>query len=255
MLLVSDIMTKNPEYFHPKDLASKARSVMREHRYRSFPVVEDDKVVGIITRGDIMRVTSNRTNLLVEGIMSKNVDTITKDKDIIECGAEMLKAGVNQLPVIENDKLVGIVCAHDILAALIEANRKPKKNSVSEIMTTEVIYCNPEDEISNILDKMQASGYSGFPVVSKKKVIGMITRLDIIRVGSARLSKESGKNRVVYVKKAMKTPAITIKQDASVKDAAELMIKNKIIRIPVVDKHNNLVGIIDIEDVMRTYLS
>jgi CBS domain-containing protein len=77
--------------------------------------------------------------------------------------------------------------------------------------------------------------------------------MDMIREGSMRVSKESGKGKTVHVKKAMKKPAVTISRDASTKDAAELMIKKKISRLPTTDEKDRLVGIVDVEDILRAY--
>jgi CBS domain-containing protein len=253
MILVKDIMTRDPEYFYPQDQVTKARSVMRDHHYRSFPVVKDARLVGIITRGDVMRVTSNKANILVEGIMTKNIEAASPEEDLFSCTHKMLKAGLRQMPVVAKDALVGIISASDILATFLENKYTPQKKNVLDIMTTGVLYCEPEDELLHIWDKMYASGLSGFPVVLKGKVVGMITRMDMIREGSMRVSKESGKGKTVHVKKAMKKPAVTISRDASTKDAAELMIKKKISRLPTTDEKDRLVGIVDVEDILRAY--
>lgn len=254
MILVQDVMAKEPECIHPSDQVTKARSIMRGHKRRSFPVVEDGKLVGIVTRGDVMRVTSSKTNLLVEGVMTKNVVSAAQDDDLFSCARKMIKVGIRQLPVIEGDNLVGIISARDLLAAFVGHKYNPVKRKVSDIMTSEVVCCEPGDELSGIWDKMYASGFSGFPVVGKKKVIGMLTRMDIIKEGSVRLSKESGRPRIVHVEKAMKTPAITIDSEADIKEAAELMLERDIIRLPVVDEDKKLVGIVDIEDILRAYV-
>ncbi len=254
MVLVKDIMTKDPESVQASDLVTKARSIMREQGYRSFPIIEDGRIEGIVTRGDVMRVTSSKTNLLVDGIMTKNLITTTPDEDIFSCTREMIKAGIRQFPVVENEKLVGIISSSDILTAFVEHDYNPVKKKISDTMVTgNIVCCEPEDELSSIWDKMYSSGFSGFPVIKKDQVIGVITRRDIIRDGSVRLSKESGKGRVVYVKKAMRTPAITVKPGVDVKDAAALMLKKKISKLPVTDEKNKLVGIIDIADILKAY--
>jgi CBS domain-containing protein len=254
MILVKDVMTKDPECVDPSDLVTKARSVMRKHNRRCFPVVEDGKLRGIVTRGDVMRVTSNKTNLLVEGIMTRNVITTTPGDDLFSCARKMIKAGIRQLPVAEEDTIVGIVSAYDILSAFVENDHKPVKKKISEIMTYEVVHCEPDDELSGIWNKMYASGFSGFPVLKKDRVIGMITRMDIIKEGSVRLSKESGKGRVVHVKKVMRTPAITIKPEAKTNEAAGIIMSEDIIRLPVTDEDGRMIGIVDIEDIIRAYI-
>ncbi|MBN2013987.1 MAG: CBS domain-containing protein [Candidatus Altiarchaeota archaeon] len=254
MVLVQDVMTADPECIHASDLVTKARSIMRRHRRRSLPVVEEDKLVGIITRGDVMRVTSNKANLLVGGIMVKNVVTSGLEEDLLSCAQKMIKAGIRQLPVVADDRIVGIISARDLLAAFMKHSHNPVKKKIADVMTSEVVFCEPGDEISGIWDKMYASNFSGFPVLKKKKVIGVLTRMDMIRAGSVRLSKESGRPKIVHVEKAMRTPAVTIKPGADVKEAAALMLERDIIRLPVTDEKGHLQGIVDIEDILRAYV-
>ncbi len=254
MILVKDVMTENPEYVNPSDLVTKARSIMRKHSRRCFPVVEDRKLTGIVTRGDVMKITSSKTNLLVEGIMTKNVITATSDENLSSCTRKMIKASVRQLPVVEDDTLVGIISAYDILSVFVKNGYTPVKKRISEIMTTDVIYCEQEDELSKIWDKMYSSGFSGFPVLKKGKVIGMITRSDIIKEGSVRLSKESGRTKVVPVKRAIKTPAITTTVNSKIEDATKIMTESGIIRLPITDKEGHLLGIVDVEDILRAYV-
>lgn len=254
MILVKDVMTENPVHVHASDLVTKVRSIMREKGYRALPVLEHDRLIGIIARGDVLRITSSKTNLLVEGIMNRNVITITPEEDLFSCTRRMIKSGIRQLPVVDNNKLVGIISSTDVLSAFVKNGYRPVKKRVGEIMTTDVIYCEQEDELSKIWDKMYSSGFSGFPVLKKGKVIGMITRGDIIREGSVRLSKESGRTRLVPVKRVIKTPAITTTANSKIEDAARIMTENKIIRLPVTDKEGHLLGIVDVEDILRAYV-
>jgi len=254
MILVKDVMTENPVYVHASDLVTKVRSIMRDKGYRALPVLEQEKLIGIISRGDVLRVTSSKTNLLVEGIMNRNAVTTTPEKDLFSCTRKMIKAGIRQLPVVDDNKLVGIISSTDVLSAFVKNGYRSVKKKINEIMTTDVIYCEQEDELSKIWDKMYTSGFSGFPVLKKGKVIGMITRSDIMKEGSVRLSKESGRTKVVPVKRAIKTPAITTTGDSKIEDAAKIMTESKIIRLPVTDKEGHLLGIVDIEDVLRAYV-
>ncbi len=254
MTLVKDVMTENPVYVHASDLVTKVRSIMREGRYRALPVLEHEKLIGIISRGDVLKVTSSKTNLLVEGVMNRNIITTTPDEDLFTCAREMIKSSIRQLPVVENNKLVGIISYTDILSAFVENGYRPLKKGINEIMTSDVVYCEQEDELSGIWDKMYSSGFSGLPVLKRGKVIGMITRMDIMKEGSVRLSKESGKTKTVPVKKAMKTPAITITADYKIEDAAKTMTENRIVRLPVTDKQKKLIGIVDMEDIIKAYM-
>jgi CBS domain-containing protein len=121
---------------------------------------------------------------------------------------------------------------------------KPRKTSIKSIKTNKVVTCDPKDKIAKVWVKMEDTGFSGMPVVKKKKVIGMITRGDIL---------SSGTKTSASVEKVMKTPAITVNSNAKVEDALKLMLKHNIGRLPVVQK-NRLVGIIDRENILEAWL-
>jgi len=252
---VAEVMTKNPVCIDANDVVTKARSIMRECGFRALPVLEDGKLVGIISRGDVLRVTSRKTNIKVKGLMSENVVTASPDDDLFYAARKMISSGIRQLIVVKNDKLFGIITAKDILRKFVENDYTPVKKKVGDVMTRDVVYCEQDDEISKIWDKMYSSGYSGLPVVKDGKVIGMITRMDIIRDSSVMLSKESGKIRNVHVRKVKKTPAITTTPTENIKNVAEIMIERSISRLPVVNSSDRLLGIVDIEDILRAYVS
>ncbi len=254
MITVGDIMTKDIVCIESTDTISKARSIMRKCGYRALPVLEEGKLVGIISRGDVLKVTSGKTNVYIKGLMNENVVSASPDDDVISLTKSMIKAGIRQVPVVDG-KLLGIISSMDVLNAFVMKNYAPSKKMISDIMTRKVVCCKPDEEISKIWDKMYSSGFSGFPVVKNKEIIGMVTRMDILKKGYARISKESGKVRNTTVNKVMRTPAVTLKTTTDVRDAAELMVRKKIIRLPVVDNSKKIVGIVDIEDILRAYVS
>ena len=256
MILVKDLMTENPVCVKATDLVTRARSLVRDHGCRALPVLDNDKLIGIVSRGDILKITSNKTNIEVRGIMSRNPIVAAENEDIVSAAKKIIKSGIRQLPVINNRKLVGMVSSRDILDSFIKHVPPPREGSVHirDIMSGDVVCCEQDDELSKVWDKMYESGFSGLPVIKENRVIGIITRMDIFKHGSVRLSKESGRSKTIPVKKAMQTPVIMTTPDASVRDAAEMIVKSEIVRMPVVDEDEKLVGIVDIEDMLRAYV-
>jgi len=253
MLSVKDLMTKNPVCINSTDTVTRARSIMRKYGYRALPVLKDEKLVGIVSRGDVLRITSSKTNLQVSGIMNPNVISINSDSDIFSAARLMVKSNIRQI-IVTNTEL-GILSSMDVLRGFIRENYSPSIKKIENIMVRKVVSCEHDDEISRIWEKLYSSGFSGLPVLKKSRVVGMITRTDILKHGAIRLSKESGKRKSVLVERVMRTPAITVTSSTSVKDAAKTMVKNRILRLPVVDKGNKLIGIVDVEDILKAYVS
>ncbi|WP_373706293.1 CBS and ACT domain-containing protein [Jeotgalibaca porci] len=111
-----------------------ALDLMKKHNIHRLPVVEGDRMIGLVTEGIISRNTPstmtsldmrevtyllNRTSAL--DIMEKNVITIHKDALLEEAAVNMRKNAIGVLPVVEGDnKLVGIITEKDIMDAFVD---------------------------------------------------------------------------------------------------------------------------------------
>lgn len=259
-LKVAEVMTTGPLCVREEDYATKARSLFRKTGYRSLPVVdEDNRLVGIITRGDILNVTSTKSNIQVGGLMSSPIIYATPEEDIISVAKRLIKADVNRAPIVKSNsdmELVGILCLHDIMRELRRKGIKPRKKRVKEVMTENILTCSPADPITKVWAKIDDTGYSGIPVIKDGRPIGMITRKDIIKAGYARIEREGNKGRMKnppIVEKLMRTPVISVSKECSVEEAVDLMLKFDIGRLAVVE-NGVLVGIIDREDVIKAYI-
>lgn len=110
---VKEVMTKDPVKISPKASISEARFMFDKFRIWSIPVVDNQKVVGIITKKDIINRAKNIKNT-VESIMSPLPITISPDEEI-EIAAEIIhRKRVNALIVTENSFLVGIITKYDL---------------------------------------------------------------------------------------------------------------------------------------------
>ncbi|MDI6888145.1 MAG: CBS domain-containing protein [Methanocellales archaeon] len=258
LIKVQDVMSKSPVFIKGTEFMTKARQLIRDRHFRSLPVVDDEKrVMGLITRQDVLRVTSTKSNVTVDGF-ALECPTITPDMDMLEVAQIMLTAKLGRLPVVKSvhDRtLVGIISIVDIFKH-INLDRVPVK-MVGEVMSTDVKVCHPKDPVSKVWANMDEFGYSGFPVVKRGKLIGMVTRRDIIKAGYARMGKENEHGGRMSssppVEKIMSTPVYTVHPGTSLKEAAELMLTHDIGRLPVIE-NDKLVGIVDRYDLIRGYI-
>ncbi|HQV70640.1 MAG TPA: CBS domain-containing protein [Thermoflexales bacterium] len=132
-LIVRNWMTADPVTVTPKTTLPDAHDLMKRRRIRRLPVMEGDKLVGIVTLGDVREASPSDattlsiyemnyllSRLTVEKIMSKNVLTITPTTPIREAAGMMLLHKVSGLPVMENDRLVGIITESDIFRVVVK---------------------------------------------------------------------------------------------------------------------------------------
>jgi CBS domain-containing protein len=257
IMLVEDILSRDPLYVEDSTFLTKARQMIRDNHVRGLPVVNSKGVVvGIVTNQDMLRVTSTRSNVTISGFVVQ-VPTVTGQMDILDAARLMIKEKKTLLPVVESEEkpvLKGVVSLLDVFKN-IDLEKMPDK-PVSEIMTSKVVTTRPDDHVTKIWDLMVEKDFTGLPVVKDGKLIGMITRFDLLK-GTARIGKESERRPAdsmqVSIEKFMSSPLFSVKPGDSVKDAIHLMLKHDVGRMSVVDE-GKLVGIVDRNDLIKSYL-
>jgi len=112
-------------------------------------------------------------------LMTKNVVTVDPNESITRAAELLIKHKISGTPVTDQDgRLVGILSEKDILRLLIETD--PKKNKVSDFMTKDVISFKETDSIIAICEFLIGSNVRRVPIVSGEKLVGVISRRDII---------------------------------------------------------------------------
>jgi CBS domain-containing protein len=134
-LRVSDVMTKDVLSIGPADRLRRAATVMRESRVGGLPVVDGDKVVGMITESDFLNIAADtpdgerhgfldalfgghraaNPSTLVGEAMTKDPITVTDSMTIREAARTMKRHKIKRVPVIGDDRLVGILSRADVM--------------------------------------------------------------------------------------------------------------------------------------------
>lgn len=117
-MLVREVMNKNVMTVKPDVTLKKAAEAMSNYHIGSLVVLENNKLVGIITeRNVLVAVADGKDSELttVEEVMTKKVITISPDKTIDEAITLMTEHRIKKLPVLDGEKLVGIITASDII--------------------------------------------------------------------------------------------------------------------------------------------
>ncbi len=116
---------------------------------------------------------------------------------------------------------------------------------VRDIMTRPVITAEAELNIFSAAKRMATANVGSLIVVSKKKPIGILTERDLVR----KIVAQAADPKSVKVSEIMSTPIVTISPDASLREAAGLMLKSGLKRLPVISD-GKLVGIITDTDLV-----
>lgn len=128
---VRDLMEREVMTLSVTDTLDLADDIMRLGRVRHLPVLEDGRVVGLVTQRDLLRTAVSSLLRLdpsrerqwlakveIRTVMVTNVHTVAPDAEMRQAVSAMLRHKIGCLPVVENDRMVGIVTETDGLRYL-----------------------------------------------------------------------------------------------------------------------------------------
>ncbi len=140
---VAEVMTPDPVIIESEAPLAEAEQLMEERNVRRLPVMEDGRLVGIISKGDLREArmaelaarhpyepVTEESWLTVAEAMTSPVITVTPQTPLAEAAQLMLTHKIDGLPVLEADQLVGILTDTDIIRLLVresqeDENEKP----------------------------------------------------------------------------------------------------------------------------------
>jgi len=130
--LVRDWMTPDPVTIDPRTTLPEANRLMKECNIRRLPVVENGHLVGIVTLGDIREASPSSaatlsiyelnyliSRLTIGEIMTRDPITIPPDTSIEAAARLMLEHKIGGLPVVDGQKVVGVITESDIFRLLV----------------------------------------------------------------------------------------------------------------------------------------
>lgn len=144
----------------------------------------------------------------------------------------------------------------------------PPAVSVGEVMTRDVVAVHPETPMHEVVADLVERRFRAVPVIdAERRVVGIITNGDLVRRGGLpvrlellqtfdtpalhdQLARLTAPHR--EAREIMTSPAVTVRPDLDVRHAAEIMLRRKLKRLPVVDADGRLVGIVSRVDLLRT---
>jgi CBS domain-containing protein len=132
--LVRDWMSPNPVTIGPKTSLHDAHKLMKDSHVRRLMVVDHDKLIGIVTLGDVQGAEPSTATslsvfelnyllakLTIDEIMTRNVITVQAGAAVRDAARLMLEHDIGGLPVMDGDKLIGIITESNIFRVLVQS--------------------------------------------------------------------------------------------------------------------------------------
>jgi len=188
------IMTKKVVSVQTSAKISKAIELMKQQNLGGLPVVDDkNRVKAIITERDIANMFADRiSGVTVTRLMSEKVVTAIPKTTIFEAVRTMTKQGFRRLPIISEDKVVGIVTAMDIIRFFGSGKvfRYLKSGSITQVLNTpafeiatkDVATIEPDVDVGQAAKIMQEKNIGALPVAKNGKLVGIITERDFFKI-------------------------------------------------------------------------
>ncbi|WP_242202275.1 CBS domain-containing protein [Aestuariivivens insulae] len=130
---VSTIMTEHVITLHKEDSLEKAEQIFKKHHIRHIPVVVNNVVIGMLSKTDLLRLkfadydenedmdsdTYIYNVFTIEQVMHQNIVSVSSSNSIKEVAEIFATKEFHALPVVDNNKLVGIVTTTDVIKYLL----------------------------------------------------------------------------------------------------------------------------------------
>ena len=187
-VMVKDVFTV-PLTMQLEDVAK----LMLDNGIGSVPVMDDDKMVGIVSKADFVTLASGIAfdKITVKEIMSKDLTVVSPTDRLVHARRQMIESHVGRLPVVEDDELVGMITSKDLMRAFIDFRKKVpekyQKSQIKEVLVEDIMSTNPttvtgDMSITEVSEIIMETGFNGLPVVEDSKVVGIITQTDILKL-------------------------------------------------------------------------
>ena len=231
--------------------------LMKKHHITKIPVLENKKLVGIITDNNIvLKLGSIRkkgvpaSRLHASSVTDKKIERIKSDTKIEKILKKVGEPGPTMLTVTEDDNLIGVVTKADLLP-LVDS-----KKQINEIMQKQIHTVSPDDRVVHARRKMIDENIARIPVVDNGNLIGMISDTEIMfALASVKRNFSTGHQKhqldELLVSDIMKKPAIWAETEISIVEAAKIMIDKHIGALPLM-QGDTLAGIVTRTDIIRT---
>ena len=187
-MLIREIMHPNPITITPETPLFEAYKIMQEKNIRHLPIVDNGKLIGIVTDRDLRLATSKLAERpfnpddKVKEIMSSPVQ-ITSPSEPIEIATQtMRELKISCLPVIENQELVGIITGADLLDAMLKLTGVHRPSGRLDVELSD--RSGELARLTNIIAKHKVNIHSILTYPEKDNRIRVVLRINTMEIKS-----------------------------------------------------------------------
>jgi len=278
-MIVKDYMTSDVVHVEIPGNRDDVLKILKRTGISGVPVIKNKKIVGIITRKDLLR-KPEETQLGL--LMTTKPITVEPDMEIAEAARLLVAKKIRRLPVVEDNHLVGLLSVADVIHALAQLK---VREEIKDRYTSKTFALWEETPLPVVGRVMEISGVDAIPILdAENKLQGIISERDLIRnssiedsVGVSDFSNGTdddewtwesirdnhtisfGISRVQLpnrpVKLAMVRNVVAVPQNAEVSECALKMRRSRVDQLPVINGDKKLVAMLYDRELIRAFCS
>lgn len=276
--IIEEIMVRDVACATLPGSRDEVLKILKDKRISGVPVLKDNKVVGLVTRTNLLKKPEEEQLAL---LMERNPTNIAPDADITDAARLLLDNRIRRLPVMENDKLVGLVTIADLIGSMADLNMS---EPIGQYLNNGVVPVWNETPLPVVARVMELAHVKAAPVLnSNLDLVGIISDRDIISASviedTVEMSDMSAgadddawtwesmrdtmsiyysvsriKVPNIIAKDIMVKDPITAASISGVSDCARKMKRSKIDQMPVVNANRKLLGILRDRDLLKALI-
>jgi CBS domain-containing protein len=259
---VTEIMTTKIQTIKPENTLYEAARLMGEKHIGSLIVMKYGTPVGIITEGDLLKVVSKGIplektwirsspsicNQEIQIAMSSPLVKICIQFSLKDAARIMIEKRIRRLGICDVGDLVGIITTSDMIDSLPQAPENFKTwFEVDHFMSRKVVTTSKETLLEDAARIMAENHVGSVIVTDQEKSIGIFTERDLL---SKFLAED--KSLIEEVGSVCSKPLITLPTGTTVNQAAAIMTKKHVKRLPVT-KNGKIIGVLSARDLVEAY--
>ncbi|WP_348303417.1 CBS domain-containing protein [Methanothrix sp.] len=274
---VKDYMSTPVNVIERNEPIQRARNLMFKYSIGRLPVMDNGKLVGIVTKYDITNRISQAApewrrrpidKVPIQVVMTEKPITIFPDATMPQAAELMIENDISGLPVEKDGEIVGVITSRDMVRHFSEQDIS---STVQELMSKNILNVHRHHTISHVLEEMNVQGISRALVYEDNRTpVGIVTRsgltfsdimgpkddMETKNIKMTRKESTAGRKQNRYVRQmpfvaedVMTSPILSLTPETNAVEASKTLAEKHIIGMPVV-KDNDVVGYFSADEII-----
>ena len=251
---VSDVMDTEYPTLDPEDRVKDALAMMKKSGYQDIPVIENGNYVAMMSYGTLLKKKGINGDSKIRNLMS-GAPTVADSDSLMDVSEKMVSNNSRQIAVVSGNskkKVIGVV-SRGAIVEVVSSLKTINEIKVWEVMTNPVEYVKDDDTLDKAIELMRSLDIRTVPVVmgegKVKGVIGMKEVIDNNWTDGYRSLADMNDIKI-SVSSVCTNNAESVSWDSDIETAAEIMCKNGISTLPVLES-GSAVGVITQYDILE----